>query len=174
MPAQSSGAVAAQVHSRGHAQHEPLIHDDRARVTALRRFAGFLLGATIRPRVAGVAVLLQPLRAAGAAQAAVHHASHAHVITDGKRVHLGADGGHTPHYFMAGHLRVGDRAPLAADRMEVRMADPAEQDLDGHIARARGAAVERPWAEWPGGGKGGNAGSGSHTVKRRGTGARFI
>jgi hypothetical protein len=56
--------------------------------------------------------------------------------------HGGADLGDDPGDFMAGNQRVGLRTPVAADGVDVRMADAGELDVDQDIVRAHVAALD--------------------------------
>ena len=56
-------------------------------------------------------------------------------VADGVLGDLGADLGDDAGDLVAGDHRVGDLAPLAADGVDVGVADPAELDVDQHVAR---------------------------------------
>ena len=59
-----------------------------------------------------------------------------------------SDVGHSADNLMAGHDRVRRRkpaGPVVADRMQVRMADAAIQNLDDHVVRPRLAALKAKW-----------------------------
>ena len=88
------------------------------------------------------AVLLQAPFAGGALLAGIDHAADTDPVPgpeagDG-RAHLD----HPADHLVAGHDRVGSPAPVVAGGVQIRVADPAVQDLDHHVVGPRVAALE--------------------------------
>jgi len=59
-------------------------------------------------------------------------------------------GFYAAHDFMPGNLRIGARAPFSAYRVQVGVADAAEENADMDIAGAHVAALEPPGGEGAG------------------------
>ena len=74
--------------------------------------------------------------------AAVHHAAHTHVVAHLITGDLWADLDHPANDFVAGHQRVMLVAPVAVHRMQIGMANAAEQNFDGHIIAAQGSPLK--------------------------------
>src|SRR6185369_17886418 len=104
--------------------------------------AGLLLDAAIGAGHAVLAILLQPLGTTRAVAARVHDAPDGGEVPRLELRDLRADPGHPAHNLVSRHHRIDGPLPLAAHGVEVRMADAAEEDLDLHVVRPGGAAVE--------------------------------
>ena len=94
------------------------------------------------PTIAVEAVLLLALQAVGALAAGVDHAADADAVADGVLGHAGADLGDDAGDLVAGDQRVLLRAPVAADGVDVGVADAGELDLDQDVVRADVAAFD--------------------------------
>src|SRR5208337_5426680 len=120
------------------AQDEPLVYDDAIGVATI--------GDTSEVFVRGVegedhvrAKLLEARTALGAGAVRVHHAADRGDVAGLELGHGGADLGDAPDDLMAGDARVGSGhvlAPLVADRMQIGVANPAEQDFELYIVFA--------------------------------------
>jgi hypothetical protein len=135
MPAQSSGGHARQVEVLGHAQDEVFVHDDAVRVAAVGDPARVLVRAIEGVDLLG-AVVLVPALAVRAAQVRVDQASDGHQVADLVLAHLGPDLGNPPDDLVPGHdriLRRHELLPLVPHRVQIAVADPAEEDVDADI-----------------------------------------
>ena len=112
--------------------------------------------------VAGQAVLFLAGLAVGAFAAGVHHAAHAHPVAHGVAGDGGANLGDDAGDFVARGQRVALRAPVAADGVDVRVADPGELDLDQDIVGAHVPALDGGGDQLPGGGRGSVGVDGKH------------
>ena len=119
----------------GDAQHEAFIDDDAVGVATVGDASEVLVrGVEGEPQVR--AEILKPSLAPGAGAVGVDQAADCGEVA---RLVLGngrADLGDTPDDLMAGDNRVDsghELAPLVADRMEIGVADAAEQDFDLHV-----------------------------------------
>src|SRR3954465_13913844 len=81
-------------------------------------------------RVAGEAVLLVARQAVLALPARVDHAADTDAVTGRELGHVGADLGDDAGDLVPRYRRVGDLSPLATSEVDVRVADPAELDVD--------------------------------------------
>lgn len=113
--------------------------------------------------VALEAVLFLAGLAVGALAAGVHHAADADAVTDGVLGYGRADFGDDAGNLVARGERVGLRSPVAADRVDVRMADAGELDLDQDVVRSDVAALDGGGDEIFGGGRGGVCVYGKHS-----------
>ena len=125
----------------GDPHHEVLGHHHVGGVAALGDGAVAVHGA-VGARVALEAVLLLALLAVDALAAGVDHAADADAVADGVlgdgRADLGDDAGD----FVARRQRVLLRAPVAADGVDVRVADAGELDVDQDVVRANVPALD--------------------------------
>ena len=90
-----------------------------------------------------VAVLLQTGLAGGAGAAAVYHATDARQLTHLEALDLTTDRGDPPDDLVSGNKRIGDPAPLIARRMDIRVTDAAEQNIENDILGPWVATLER-------------------------------
>ena len=125
----------------GDADHEVLGHDDVGGVAALGDGAVAVDGA-VGAGVAGEAVLLLALQAVDALAAGVDHAADADAVADGVLGDFRADLGDDAGDLVAGDQRVLLRAPVAADGVDVGVADAGVLDLDQDVVRANVAALD--------------------------------
>ena len=153
MPAHSSGAATSSSMPSGIGDHEVLGHDDVGGVAALGDGAVTVDGA-VGAGVAGEAVLLLAGLAVDALAAGVDHAADADPVADGVLGHVGADLGDDAGDLVAGNQRVGLRAPVAADSVDVGVADAGVLDLDQDVVRADVAALDGGGDERLGRGRG--------------------
>ena len=86
--------------------------------------------------VAFQAVLLLPGAAVVALAAGVDDRADTDAVADGVLGHVGADLGDGAGDFVTDDLRVGDRAPVAADGVDVGVADAGVGDLDQDVRRS--------------------------------------
>ena len=131
MPAHSSGATVLKS-SEGDAEDVVLVDDDVGGVAALGDGAVPVDG-TVGLRVAVQAVLLLPGPAVLTFAAGVDDGADPDPVTDGVLGHVGADLGDGAGDLVADDLGVGDRPPVAADGVDVGVADPGVSDLDQHV-----------------------------------------
>ncbi len=138
-----------QVVERGNVQAKAFVDDHLGRIAAIGHLAGRpLVGGVVgEGDVARVAVLFEAGPAARARLARVDHAPHRDEPADAERRHLPADCGHAADDFVAGDARVRCAGPLASGCVYVRVTDPAVQDVELHIARARVTPLERKRGE---------------------------
>src|SRR5690606_24616413 len=115
-------------------QHVVLVHGDPGGIAALGDLAGGRVHAAVRGHHALFAVLLLAGGALRAVAAGVDEAAHAHGVAHPVAVHALAHGGDVAHDLVAGHQRILLRAPLAAHRVQVGVADAAVADVDQHFA----------------------------------------
>ena len=90
-----------------------------------------------------------PLQAVVALAAGVDHAADADAVADGVPGDLGADLGDDAGDLVAGDQRVGLRAPVAADGVDVGVADAGELDVDQDVVRADVAALDGGGGQGP-------------------------
>jgi len=135
------GDAGAQKRSHGgqlfgavrHLQHEIVLDHDALGIAA-QCMAGSICGfGTIGVGHAAFAELFQPLVARVAGFAAVDHTADAHDIAFLEAADGRADVRDAADDLVAGDAGKADLAPLAAHRMQVRVADAAIVDLDLHI-----------------------------------------
>ncbi len=124
-------------------QHEIPVDDDvigiAAEGVAAHRRVLPVIGAD-ETRTGAILLLAVPAGRAGAA--AVDHAADADRLADRKARHLAPDGRDAADDLVTGDARIDGSAPLGARGVQVRMADPAEQDVDRDVARTGVAAFE--------------------------------
>src|SRR5258707_11584577 len=89
--------------------------------------------------------------------AGIHHAADADEVAALEPFHACPSLSDTPDDLMTGHAWVNRSGPFAACRVEVGMADAAEQDVDANVRRTRLATREGEWAERRFGTRGGVA-----------------
>ena len=130
--------------------HEPLVHDDGGGIAALRRPARLLLLAAVGAGHAALAVLLEPLCAAGAIEAAVDDAADAHHVTRAVAGDLAADGDHPAHDLVSRDLRVLDTRPIPRGRSGGRSGRSRRRgSRSGRRGRrGRGGRSARERADW--------------------------
>jgi hypothetical protein len=75
----------------------------------------------------------------------VNHASDCSQIAFLKFPHFAPDFDNASYDFMTRNAWVDRPTPFVTDNMQIGMTDPAEKNLDLHIARLRIAAVEGEW-----------------------------
>mmetsp|Transcript_61967 Transcript_61967/g.170268 ORF Transcript_61967/g.170268 Transcript_61967/m.170268 type:complete len:382 (+) Transcript_61967:320-1465(+) len=136
----------------GHFEHVVLVDNDALRVAAVRGRAAvvvtLLAMLVLQAAVVGAdhaaadAVLLLALLALLTLTARIDHAADADAVAHGERLHLGADSHHKPRDLVTRHHRKDGRAPLLARLVDVGMADAGILDLDRHIVRTDGAALD--------------------------------
>jgi hypothetical protein len=122
-------------------QDKGLLDDDRSRIAA----EGILAAehrTVVRSGETVFAVLLFALMAGMAMPTTVDHATDAGQITDLEATDAVTDGDHAANDFVPGDTGILGVVPLAASRVQIRMANAAIQNLDLHILRARVAAVQ--------------------------------
>ena len=101
-----------------------------------------LVRPVVRTRHAVFAILLEPLGAARTVLARVHHAADSHEVARAEAFHVGTSLDHSTHDLVAGYARVDRSGPLAACRVQVRVADTAEQNVDADVLRTGVASFE--------------------------------
>ena len=133
-----------EVEVGGNAQNEAFIDDDAVGVAAVGDAAQVLVGRVVGE--GGIwAELLQAGLALGAGVVRIDQAADRGEVA---RLVLGngrADLGDAPDDLVAGDDRVDrghDAAPLVADRMEIGVADAAEEDFDLHVVFGRLATLD--------------------------------
>jgi hypothetical protein len=124
-----------------------VVDDDVRRVAAVGDRPRVPVGAVVGAGEAGLAILLEARAAARAGAARIHDAADGGEAAGLEAAHLAPDRGHAAHDLVAGHARIDGALPLGAHRVQVRVADTAEEDVDGDVARAGLAARERPGGE---------------------------
>ncbi|EXI73854.1 MAG: hypothetical protein AW07_01990 [Candidatus Accumulibacter sp. SK-11] len=122
-------------------QDKGLLDDDRPRIAAEGIFAAEHR-TVVGSGETAFTVLLFTLMAGMAMPTTVDHATDARQITDLEAANAIADGDHATNDFVPGNTGILGVVPLAANRVEIRMANAAIQNLDLHILRARVAAVQ--------------------------------
>jgi hypothetical protein len=124
-------------------QHKMFVHDDGSAVAAksiFRRTHGAVIGAGKANWP--LTILLQPVMAGIAGAAAINHAAHAHQVAGFETGDLRAGGRHPSHDFVARDARIFCARPFAADRVQIAVAHPAEQDVHGDVFGAWCAALD--------------------------------
>ena len=130
------------------------VDDDVGGVATLRGGA-VAVGAGVRRHHALDAVLLVTVAAVGALAARVHHAAHADAGADLVAGDVGPDLGDDADDLVARHHRVGLRAPVAVDGVDVGVADAGVLDLDEHVVGSDCSAFDGDGDEGlAGGGRG--------------------
>ncbi len=133
-------------------QDEMLVDDDVGRIAAIgvgalaRHMAVIGLGEAVQ------AILLEILVAMVAMTAAVDHAADADDLADLGLGDLRSDLGDPADDFVAGDAGKGDARPFAAGAVQIGMADPAIEDVEGDVLRPGFPAVDRPGREFRVGG----------------------
>ncbi len=163
MPAHSRGSGLVQRERIRDAQDVVLIDDDGGAVAAVGGAAvtlGGVVGA-VHAVLAG-AVLLQTGLAVVAFAARVDEAADADVIADLVLGDLGADLGDDAGDLVSRYHRVvGGAPPFGFHGVDIAVTDTRELDVEGHIVRADGAALDGGLGQMAGrlvGGVGGNGG----------------
>ena len=145
-----------------HLEREALRHHDVAGIAAEGVAAEHGVRAVIGGDGAARAILLQSLFAARAGAAGIDQAADRGEVADLEAGHRIADGEDAPDDLVTGDARILRAWPLAADGVQVGMADAAIEDLDGDVLRTGVAAVEGVGQKRLGGIVGGVAGAGEH------------
>jgi hypothetical protein len=114
---------------RGHAQHKLLIDDDALRVAAECVAAGVFIFAVVGKRRAVAAELLEAFLAVRAGVAGIHQATNRRDVARAEVLHAVADACDAADNFVTGNARVVRFTPFAARRVQVGMANAAEEDL---------------------------------------------
>ena len=120
------------------------VHHDGGGVAALG--GGVAVAAVLRavgPGHAVFAVLFQAVEAAVAFTAGIDQAADADTLAGGEIVDGGTDPADAAHDFVAGDQRVVLGAPLSARGVDVRVAEPAEFDVDLDVVFLRRPARNR-------------------------------
>jgi hypothetical protein len=149
-----------------HAQHEALVDDDRLAVAAVGHAAEVLVRPVERVHAVHAQVLVVAL-AHRARAVRVDQTADGDEVADLVLAHAFADGAHAADDLVARHDRVDGRhepVPLVAHEVHVRVADAAEQDVDGDVGRGRLAARDA------GEGERGSRAGGREGLGRRGHG----
>ncbi len=138
-----------EVEVGGDAHHEALVDDDAVGVTTVGDTSEVLV-----PRVVGEgsvrAELLEAGSALGAGAVGVDEAAHRGEVAARESGDGGADLRDAADDLVAGDAGVDGghhAAPLVPDRVEIGVADPAEEDLDLHVVRGRIAPRDRGCGE---------------------------
>jgi hypothetical protein len=97
------------------------------------------------------AAILESFSAVCARAARIHHAANARKLPDLESGCLHADLHYAPYDLVSGHERIVLRPPFSPHGMDVRVADPAIEDLETHVARSHFAALQDPGFERFGG-----------------------
>ena len=126
----------------GHLHDEALLHDDPLGIAAEGRPARAALPAVVGHGAAFDAILLEVGLAGLTAPAGVDHAADAGEVADLQLADVPADGRDAPDDLVARHHGVDGAAPVVAGLVEVRMAHPAVQDVDGDVVRAGVAPLD--------------------------------
>ncbi len=119
-----------------------LIDDDIIRVSAIGRLAVFI-PAVVRQHQMVLAILLLPVHATRADTARIHQATDPGQVAYSKFAYLSAGLDDTPDDLMAGNHGINRTAPLVADLVDIRMADPAILNLDDNVGWTGCAPVKR-------------------------------
>ena len=157
------GSGRGKVQALRDAEGEGLVDDDGGGVAAEGVAAEVLVGAVIGERGSREAELLQALLAARAGAAGVDHAARGADVADLDLGDLGADRGDAADDLVARDAGIVRARPFAAGRMDVGVADAAEENLHRDIGRAGRAPGDLHRGEQGGGGGGAvGLGGGSH------------
>src|SRR5579864_3995850 len=116
-------------------QYEVFVYHDRIRIPAIGGRFLILLQPVISLGMAIRAILLQPLLTVVTYPAAIHQAAGPGKIPYLELLHLAAYFHHTPHDLMPRHHRKDRSAPLVLNLMQIRMTNPAVQDVELYILR---------------------------------------
>ena len=142
MPAHNSGAARSGASVAGKSQHEPLVHDDRGRVTALCHRLAVPLETAVGESESVLTVLLQSLVARVALPTGVDETPDSRAVAGAKPLDLVPDATHRPDDLVAGHHGIERHTEIVVDEVPVGMTDAAVGDLDHDIVRTRLASVE--------------------------------
>ncbi|MNG12224.1 hypothetical protein D3C84_958230 [compost metagenome] len=85
----------------------------------------------------------------------INHAADANAVADLVTADIGAHGGDLADDLVTRHQRVDGNAPFIAGLMDIGVAHTTVENLDRHIVRAQGAALEGHGGEGGGSGLGG-------------------
>ena len=137
------GGRAGELHAVRHPHDVVLVHRDGSRVPPKGQLAPVVLELAVVGQVDPVfllrtptTVLLHAPLAARATSAGVHEAPHAHAIPDRVPGHRLPNGVHDAYDLMPRHHgKVVVDGPLRPKLVQVRVAYPAELDLDVHVVR---------------------------------------
>ena len=135
MPAQSSGAAAGEIEVGRNAQDEAFIDDNAIGVATVGHASEVLVRGVVGEGHVR-AELLKASLALGAGAVGVDHAADRGEVAGLVLRNCRADLGDTADDLVAGDNRVDrghELAPLVADRVQIGVADAAEQDLDLHV-----------------------------------------
>ena len=135
MPAQSRGAAPARSRFEGTRRTKCLIDDDAVGVPAVGDASEVLVREVVGERHIR-AELLEAVLALGASAIRIDHAADRGKVAGLEPGHRGADLGDAANDLMSRNARVNRRhdvAPLIPDRVEIRVADAAEKDLDLNV-----------------------------------------
>ena len=138
------GGRAGELHAVRHPHDVVLVHRDGSRVPPKGQLAPVVLELAVVGQVDPVfllrtptTVLLHAPLAARATSAGVHEAPHAHAIPDRVPGHRLPNGVHDAYDLMPRHHgKVVVDGPLRPKLVQVRVAYPAELDLDVHVVRS--------------------------------------
>ena len=151
IPAHSSGAAAAEIEISGNPQHEVLVDNDALGVaTEGARRRAMLVRSAVGQREIGT-VLLEPLTAVRARPIRIHHASHAHDVPDLESGDGRADLGDAADNLVPWHARVDGGhhvRPFVPDVVQVRVADPAVENVDLDVARRHATTLDVHRRDW--------------------------
>ncbi|MNF85278.1 hypothetical protein D3C84_676660 [compost metagenome] len=151
----------------GDAHHEVLADHDAVGVTAHGVAAIHAVRGGVSHGRALEAVLLEVGLAGFAATARVDHAADTDQIADLMPGDIRTHGGHFANDLVARHQRINGNAPFVACLMDVRVADAAVENLDGHVVGPWAAPFEFHWGEGGGGRLGGISDGGVHGEPRK-------
>jgi hypothetical protein len=138
----------------GHAHHETLWHHDGLRVAAEGNAAVMAVPAVVGHDHAVAAILLEAVLAGPTGATGVDHATDPDGIADGVGGHRGPDRSDAANDLVARHDREAGHAPVVVHEVDVGMADPAIEDLDGDIVGSRLAPLDAERAQGAAGGFG--------------------
>ena len=142
MPAQSRGAVAAEIQIFRDVQRIGFIHDDAVGITAVGQAAGNFVRGVVGESRAGRAKLLQIFLAVFASAAGIHHAADGGKIAFLEFFHVRAGLDDAADDFMSGHAGISRAFPFIAGDVNVRVADAAVKDLDLNVVWTADRGVE--------------------------------
>ncbi len=147
MPAHRSGATPARLRLVGTLEDEVLVDDDAVGIAAIRDRGGLVLvrgierERQVRAEVSrGPPVQFGQVRSESTRHPTAARSPGLNLLTAGPTL------SHSPDDFVAGDDWVDgghDAAPFVADRMEVGVADAAEEDFDLHVALRQIAPHDR-------------------------------
>ena len=96
-----------------------------------------LVGGVVGEGHAPFAVVLQSLLAARTLAAGIHEATHAHDIARLELADRSADASHTPDDLVPGDAGVRSHLPFVAGKVQIGVADAAEENVHLHIGCER-------------------------------------